>query len=320
MIYLEQFRFPTAKQEDECITAMCKSLSSYCDDAYPFKITTGIDLYSLDFEPITLLCGGNGCGKSTILNIIGRKLCADRHSLYNSTVYMDTFVSLCKYTEASVLAGDELFDDDRRIRSYKYDIKKYCHVITSDDIFQSMLDLRLANEQKLHKSFFIKQDQRLARCNNELDRVVPSRSIDLDTGNGVKEFNALVEMRKLSFKKYMEKTVGKMERGFSNGETALMKLSEKLETPGLYILDEPENSMSCEFQMRLANLIEFFAYRGKCQFIIATHSPFLMAMQNAKIYNLDHTPVDICNWWELENIKPYFELFEKARDNFIKGN
>lgn len=94
----------------------------------------------------------------------------------------------------------------------------------------------------------------------------------------------------------MEKTIGKMERGFSNGETALMKISEKLETPGLYFLDEPENSMSCEFQMQLANLIEFFAYHGKCQFIIATHSPFLMAMQKAKIYNLDHTPVDVCNW------------------------
>lgn len=319
MLYLKQFQFPTVKQEDEWITTMSKSLSSYCDDAYPFKITTGHELYSLDFEPITLLCGGNVCGKSTILNIIGRKLYANRHSLYNTTKYMAAFVELCKYTEAPVLAGEELFEDRERIKKYKYDIKKYCHVITSDDIFKSMLDFRMTNEQKLHKSTFIAQDWQFMKS-NEYDRERAPRYIDLETGNGLKEYKTARDLRKLSFKKYMGKTVGKIERGFSNGETALMKLSEKLESPGLYILDEPENSMSCEFQIQLANLIEFFAYRGECQFIIATHSPFLMAMKNAKIYNLDHTPVDVCNCWEVENIKHYFELFERAKKYFIKGN
>lgn len=319
MIYLEQFRFPTVEQEEDCITALSSSLSSYCDDAYPFKITTGHELYSLDFEPITLLCGGNGCGKSTILNIIGRKLYADRHSLYNTTKYMAAFVELCKYTEAPVLAGEELFKDRERIKKYKYDIEKYCHVITSDDIFKSMLDLRMTNEQKLHKSIFIGKDLLYTRSNNYDSETAP-KYIDLETGNGLKEYRMARDLQKLSFKKYMEKTVGKIERSFSNGETALMKLSEKLESPGLYILDEPENSMSCEFQIQLANLIEFFAYRGECQFIIATHSPFLMAMKNAKIYNLDHTPVDVCNWWEVENMKHFFELFEGAREYFIKGD
>lgn len=319
MIYLEQFRFPTVKQEDDCITAMSRSLSSYCDDVYPFKITTERELYSLDFEPITLLCGGNGSGKSTILNIIGRKLYADRHSLYNTTKYMAAFVDLCKYTEVPVLAGEELFEDRDRIKKYKYDIKKYCHVITSDDIFKSMLDLRMTNDQKLHKSMFINNDRQFMRLDSSVSEVAP-KYIDFETGKGIKEHKAVIDLQKLSFKKYMEKTVGKMERSFSNGETALMKLSEKLESPGLYIFDEPENSMSCEFQIQLANLIEFFAYRGECQFIIATHSPFLMAMNNAKIYNLDHTPVDVCKWWEVENMKYYFELFEGARENFIKGD
>ncbi len=39
-------------------------------------------------------------------------------------------------------------------------------------------------------------------------------------------------------------------------------------------------------------------------------------MENAKIYNLDHNPVDICKWWELDNMKHYFNLFDNARDNF----
>lgn len=205
MIYLEQFRFPTVKQEDSCIKDISMSptydIYSYCDNIYPFKITTGLDLYSLDFEPITLLCGGNGCGKSTILNIIGRKLCANRHSLYNTTKYMETFISLCKYTATPLLAGDELFNEERRIRRYEYDIMKYCHVITSDDIFQWMLELRMTNEQKLHKSFFVKTDQRLARCNDEPESIPPPTHIDLETGNGLKEYKSFVDMRKLSFKK-----------------------------------------------------------------------------------------------------------------------
>ena len=124
--------------------------------------------------------------------------------------------------------------------------------------------------------------------------------------------------RSSSFNQLLLNTIGKMERGFSNGETALMKLSELLEAPGIYLLDEPENSMSCEFQMKLASIIQYLAKYGKCQFLISTHSPFVLSMENAKIYNLDHNPVDICKWWELDNMKHYFNLFYDAKENFIK--
>ncbi len=120
-----------------------------------------------------------------------------------------------------------------------------------------------------------------------------------------------------SFNKLLIDRIGKIERGFSNGETALMKLSELLEAPGLYLLDEPENSMSCEFQMKLSSIIQYLARYGKCQFIIASHSPFILSMDGAKIYNLDHNPVDICNWWELDNMKHYFNLFYEAKEHFI---
>lgn len=41
-------------------------------------------------------------------------------------------------------------------------------------------------------------------------------------------------------------------------------------------------------------------------------------MENAKIFNLDHCPVDICKWWKLDNMKHYFELFDAERDNFLR--
>lgn len=50
--------------------------------------------------------------------------------------------------------------------------------------------------------------------------------------------------------------------------------------------------------------------------IIATHSPFLLAMDNAKIYDLDSNPVEVKDWWELENTKIYYEFFKKHSNLF----
>ena len=56
--------------------------------------------------------------------------------------------------------------------------------------------------------------------------------------------------------------------------------------------------------------------RCGAQFVIATHSPFLLAMPDAKIYNLDADPVNLAKWYELENMRIYFELFHSAADLF----
>lgn len=91
-------------------------------------------------------------------------------------------------------------------------------MLTSDDIFHMMQELRLSNDRKLHKSYFLKDDFYNGR---ELPR-----HLNLETGHNVDKYIMGAEMRKAkSFSKYLEKTIGKMERGFSNGETALMKLS-----------------------------------------------------------------------------------------------
>ena len=94
-----------------------------------------------------------------------------------------------------------------------------------------------------------------------------------------------------------------------------MKFIESIVPDRLYILDEPENSLSCELQMRLAEyIVESVRFYG-CQFIIATHSPFLLAIERAKVYNLDGNPATISKFWELPNMKLYYELFNKFDRN-----
>lgn len=79
---------------------------------------------------------------------------------------------------------------------------------------------------------------------------------------------------------------------------------------------EPENSLSCALQIELAKYIEGSARHFGCQFIIATHSPFLLAMEGAKIYNLDGDPATISKFWELPNMKLYNDLFKKYEGRF----
>ncbi|WP_245697570.1 AAA family ATPase [Paenibacillus oryzae] len=58
--------------------------------------------------------------------------------------------------------------------------------------------------------------------------------------------------------------------------------------PGrLYLLDEPETSLSPQNQIRLAEQINELARYLDSQFIIASHSPFMLGTLNAKLYNLD---------------------------------
>ncbi len=64
----------------------------------------------------------------------------------------------------------------------------------------------------------------------------------------------------------------------------------------LYLLDEHENSMPVAMQLKLTKFLEESARFFNCQFIIATHSPFLLGMTNALIYDLDSIPVTTKNF------------------------
>lgn len=105
-------------------------------------------------------------------------------------------------------------------------------------------------------------------------------------------------------------------REHSNGESAFKYFVQKLEPPGLVLLDEPENSLSPERQKELIEYIENSARFFGCQFIIATHSPFLLAVKGAKIYDLDQSPVSVKRWTELENVKMYYNFFREHEKEF----
>ena len=89
-------------------------------------------------------------------------------------------------------------------------------------------------------------------------------------------------------------------------------------TADIYILDEPENSLSAENQLKLKRFIEDSTRFYNCQFIISTHSPFLLKLMDAKIYDLDDTPVVTKKWTELSNVLVYYNFFKQYEEEFDK--
>ena len=126
----------------------------------------------------------------------------------------------------------------------------------------------------------------------------------------------LARSKTVSRRQFIKRTAGEELKLNSNGETALEYFNNKITNDTLYCLDEPENSLSPKLQLKLVEMLEGLARFNGCQFIIATHSPFLLSMSGARIYDLDETPVDIKRWWEVENPRIYFEFFNKHRHLF----
>jgi predicted ATPase len=86
----------------------------------------------------------------------------------------------------------------------------------------------------------------------------------------------------------------------SHGES-FMDLFAKVRPGGLYLLDEPEAPLSPKRQIALLQLL-IRTSRAGAQFIIATHSPILLACPGAKIYSFDQTPVAEVAYAELEHV------------------
>ena len=118
--------------------------------------------------------------------------------------------------------------------------------------------------------------------------------------------------------KFVRKNIMDNVREHSNGESAFLYFADKIKENGLYLLDEPENSLSPEKQQELLKFLEDSARFFGCQFVIATHSPFLLSMRGAKIYDMDEEVVDVKRWSELKNVRAYYDFFKKHEKDFLK--
>jgi len=284
VLYLNYFSFPDPEREFDFFIGVKRTCY---DSFYPFQILSKCGLERIDFEQVTILYGGNGSGKTTALNVIAEKTGIQRDSVYNRSNFYTDYVEMCHMQLESEIPPDS-------------------RIITSDDVFDYMLNIRNLNEgidQKREELFGeyldVKYSQFQMRSLADYEQL---KKVNLS--------------RRKTQSRFVRGRLMDNVREYSNGESAFKYFTEKIGENGLYILDEPENSLSPKRQIELRKFIEDSARYFGCQFIISTHSPFLLAMAGAKIYDLDTKPVDVKHWTELENVRTYFDFFKAHMDEF----
>lgn len=293
MIYLNTFCLPDPP--DSIYTGRYRSnISKNCFNiSYPIHVFVKTRLPLLEFSEITIFYGSNGSGKSTLLNVIGEKLGLKRETNFSTGTLFEAFVQACSYT----LQGR---DDGGESK-----IPPSSRVIASDDIFDFLLAKRQENE--------IIQEKRdeVLDIPRPLSKSDASEPWQLTSLKEFPKFKRFHEFRKQTRTRLLQKYAGERRPEGSNGQTALQYFRDTIKDGGLYLLDEPENSLSPKFQLELVDLIQEAARFCRCQFIIATHSPFVLSLKGTRIYDLDATHDHVKPWAELENVRIYYEFFKK---------
>jgi predicted ATPase len=77
----------------------------------------------------------------------------------------------------------------------------------------------------------------------------------------------------------------------SHGQSLMAFFKSRFKIKGIYFLDEPETALSPKTQLKLLKLLTDMGRAGHAQFIVATHSPILLACPAAKILSFDEIPV-----------------------------
>ena len=291
MRYISRFALPTEAGEIRFLAGNQESKRTCYTSRYPFGIFLGREVPTLELEPITILCGGNGSGKTTLLNLMGEKLGLKRGAVFNRSSFFGDYLDLCRV---------------ETLPTWTDEVKERSRVITSDDVFDYLLDLRCMNEGIAQKrSQLLKEYTDTRYANYQL------RSLE-----DVDRLRQVVDAKRKTGSRYVNDRLMRDIPGKSNGESAFLYFTREIREGGLYLLDEPENSLSPSLQEELMGFLEDSARFYGCQFVISTHSPFLLSLRGARIYDLDARPVAVCPWTRLEHVQAYYRLFQSRWKEF----
>jgi predicted ATPase len=251
---------------------------------YPYNIFTKKEENIFAFQPITILYGNNASGKSTILNIMANSLQIEgkeyaTSNQYGGTSYFLNFIRECGFT----------FGEDEEGNTYKK-LPENSRYIKSEDI---LYEIKKIQQETILQEGYVYEHAKMGMTKEGREELKHSKKM----------------WKQMEYIKFAQEK-------YSNGETTLQMLFDYLEPDAFYLLDEPEVSLSPANQVSLAEELNKMARFLGCQFIIATHSPFMLGTLNAKIYNLDTEDYRVSKWSELENVRYFYNFFKEREKEF----
>ncbi len=242
------------------------SVPSGMADRFPFSVPTIKNFKTLEFTtPVTFLVGENGSGKSTFMESVAN-------------------------AAGSIAAGSDDLERDK----------------TLDSVRALSKALKLVWSKRTRKGFFLRAEdyfgysRRLTQMREGLEADL--RAVD-------EEFKAQSEYAKgLARSAFVgqlmalkQKYDGDLDER-SHGESFFTFFKARFVPDGLYLLDEPEAPLSPLRQLGLLSLLKEMVEQHRAQFIIATHSPILMAFPGAAILSFDKTPIQPVAYDDLEHV------------------
>lgn len=249
---------------------------------YPYNSLRSKLAETIIFDSITLFYGNNGSGKSTLLNLLADKLNikgADKPRNFGKKDYYEQYLNHLAIT----------FEEDEETGWSKI-VPENSYYLKSEDVLYEVK--KIQQEQVLREGYRYER-KRLGLSKKQVMTKQSEEKTDRD-------------IDKLLF----------AQEKYSNGQTAMQIFEDYLMPDGIYFLDEPEVSLSPKNQLILADIITYHTRFLNCQFVIATHSPFLLGKLEGTIYNLDLPGMQTSKWTTLPAMKEYYDFFSQFGNQF----
>lgn len=234
---------------------------------FPFTVPTIASMGTLDVDtPVTCFVGENGSGKSTLLEAI----------------------AIAASLPSAGASGRA--EDDPTL---------------GEQLWLSRA-LTLAWRSRSHRGFFLRAEDffgfqnRLKHERAEFTETLARMEVDFADSSAHAKALAMGPVK--SSLDQMNRRYGADPDAKSHGEAFLNFFQERLVPRGLYLMDEPEAALSPQRQLTLLAMILDLVADG-AQFIIATHSPLLLAVPGARIYSFDEAPITAIPWDETDHVR-----------------
>lgn len=233
---------------------------------FPFYLPLIDSLEEIHFDsPVTFLVGENGTGKSTFIEALAAAV-------------------------GSIAVGAQSVQTDPTLE----------HARKLARQFKLVWQLK-----KTHRGFFLRAEdffnfaKQLAQTRVEMEERLTEIEEEYKSRSAYAK--SLAELPVKGSLHAMKSRYGEDLDANSHGESFLKLFQSRFVPNGLYLLDEPEAPLSPMRQLALMVMLRDMVDQNS-QFIIATHSPILMAFPGAKILSFDETPVREVRYDELEHV------------------